>query len=108
DSPDETAAIIREIGISDPRVRVLQRIHRRGLASACVEGMMATAAPHIVVMDGDLQHDETILPKMLAKLKSENLDLVGATRNAAGGSMGEFASSRVRLSNLGRRLGNLI
>jgi dolichol-phosphate mannosyltransferase len=108
DSPDGTAATIRGIGITDPRVRVLQRIHRRGLASACVEGMMSTAAPFIAVMDGDLQHDETILPEMLARLKSGNVDIAVGTRNAPGGSMGSFSRSRVRLSNLGQRLSSFI
>src|SRR5882724_9052072 len=104
DSPDGTAALVREIAGTNHRVRVLQRVGRRGLASACLEGMMATPAPYVAVMDGDLQHDEGILPAMLEKIRNENLDLVVATRNAAGGGMGEFSTHRVRLSNLGRRL----
>ena len=104
DSPDGTAEEVRAVSQTDLRVRVLQRIHRRGLSSACIEGMMATSAPYIAVMDADLQHDESVLPAMLARLKSDNLDLVVATRNAAGGSMGQFAQSRVLLSNLGYRL----
>ena len=104
DSPDSTADVVRAIGRINPRVRVLQRILRRGLASACIEGMMATSAPYIAVMDADLQHDERILPRMLEKLKSESLDLVVATRNASGGSKGAFAAHRVFLSDLGHRL----
>jgi len=104
DSPDGTAALVREIARTNPRVRVLQRVGRRGLASACLEGMMATPAPYVAVMDGDLQHDEGILPAMLAKIKNEKLDLVVATRNAEGGGMGEFSKHRVWLSNMGRRL----
>ena len=65
DSPDGTAALVRQIGLTNPRVRVLQRVGRRGLASACLEGMMATPAPYVAVMDGDLQHDEGVLPAML-------------------------------------------
>ncbi|HYL34755.1 MAG TPA: glycosyltransferase family 2 protein [Bryobacteraceae bacterium] len=106
DSTDGTAALIRELSLTNLRVRVLQRIGRRGLASACVEGMLSTAAPCIAVMDADLQHDESILPEMLAKLCSEPLDLVVATRNAAGGSMGEFSALRIRLSDIGKRLSN--
>lgn len=108
DSPDGTANLVRSIALENPDVRVIQRIGRRGLASACIEGMMATAAPYIAVMDADLQHDETILPVMLAKLKADKLDLVVATRNSEGGSMGEFSEARVRLSDTGRRLGALI
>jgi dolichol-phosphate mannosyltransferase len=108
DSPDGTANAVRAIGSSDPRVRILQRVHRRGLSSACIEGMMATAAPYIAVMDADLQHDERILPQMLEKLRAESLDVVIATRNAEGGGMGEFAAHRVMLSNLGDRLSRFI
>jgi dolichol-phosphate mannosyltransferase len=108
DSPDGTAAAIRTLALSDPRLRILHRIHRRGLASACVEGMMATSAPYIAVMDADLQHDETILPEMLARMRSTHTDIIVGTRNAQGGSMGEFSVSRVRLSNVGRYLSNSI
>ena len=41
-----------------PRMRALRRIGRRGLASACIEGMLATSAPYLAVIDADLQHDE--------------------------------------------------
>ena len=108
DSRDGTANCVREIARTSPNVRVLQRIFRRGLGSACIEGMMATAAPYIAVMDADLQHDERILPEMFAKLKADCLDVVVATRNATGGSMGEFAWHRVLLSNLGHYLSKSI
>ena len=108
DSRDQTSAKVRAIGRENPRVRVLHRVGRRGLSSACLEGMMSTAAPYIAVMDADLQHDERILPAMLEKLKAGNLDLVTATRNAAGGAMGEFTQGRVRLSHLGRRLSTMV
>ena len=108
DSSDGTAATIRAIALNDSRVRLLNRIARRGLASACIDGMMATVAPYIVVMDADLQHDETILPRMLSKLKQGNLDIVVATRNAEGGSMGSFPTSRVWLSAFGRRLSKTV
>jgi dolichol-phosphate mannosyltransferase len=70
--------------------------------------MMATAAPYIAVMDADLQHDESVLPAMFEKIRSENLDVVVASRKIGGGSMGEFADSRVRLSNLGSNVSRLI
>jgi dolichol-phosphate mannosyltransferase len=91
-----------------PNVRVLQRINRRGLASAVIEGMMASSAPYLAVIDGDLQHDEAVLPEMLAKIKTERLDVVIGTRNKAGGSMGGFSSPRVKLSNLGRRMSAIL
>jgi dolichol-phosphate mannosyltransferase len=104
DSPDGTASILREAARGDRRVRVIQRIGRHGLASACIEGMLATAAPFIAVMDADLQHDESILPRMYEQIKTEHLDLVVGSRVAEGGSMGELPEQRVVLSKLGSRL----
>ena len=51
DSPDGTADVARAIARHDPRIRVIQRIGRRGLSSACIEGMCATAAPAVAVID---------------------------------------------------------
>ena len=65
---------------------------------------MGAAAPLVAVMDADMQHDESILPEMLRRMREESLDLVVGSRNIAGGSMGEFTRSRVKLSQLGRRL----
>ena len=70
DSPDGTASLVRDIARADGRVRVLQRIGRRGLSSACIEGMLSASAPVIAIMDADLQHDETRLPVMLQALES--------------------------------------
>ncbi len=104
DSPDGTADVVRLLAEQHDNVRVLQRIGRRGLASACIEGILGTAAPFVAVMDADMQHDETVLPEMLRRIRDENLDLVVGSRNIAGGSMGEFTQWRVKLSHLGRRL----
>ena len=70
--------------------------------------MLATVAPFVAVMDGDLQHDETILPKMLRRMRAESLDVVIGTRNAEGGSMGHFCSKRVLLSRIGQKISHAI
>lgn len=107
-SPDGTAELVRKIALENSRVRVVERIGRRGLSSACIEGMLATAAPYLAVMDADMQHDESILPNMLERIKCEHLDIIVASRNIEGGSMGEFARNRVRFSRLGTRIGRLV
>jgi len=105
DSPDGTADAARALGLRDPRVRVIQRIGRRGLSSACIEGMCATAAPIVAVIDGDLQHDETLLPRMLDALAGDaGLDLVIGSRFVAGGGTGEWDDDRVAKSALATRL----
>jgi dolichol-phosphate mannosyltransferase len=107
-SPDHTADAVRELALVNPRVRIIERIGRRGLSSACIEGMMASPAPCLAVMDADMQHDETVLPEMFRLLQSRNLDVVVASRRITGGSMGEFARKRVRLSDLGSRVSKLV
>jgi dolichol-phosphate mannosyltransferase len=104
DSPDGTADEVRRMAGQLDNVRVLQRIGRRGLASACIEGILGAAAPFVAVMDADMQHDESVLPEMLRRMREETLDLVVGSRNMAGGSMGDFTKSRVKLSQLGRKL----
>jgi dolichol-phosphate mannosyltransferase len=107
-SPDGTAALARRMAQIDPRVRVVERIGRSGLASAVIEGVLASSAPYVAVIDADMQHDESVLPAMLKKLKDESLDIVIGTRHAADGGMGSFARSRVRLSNAGKWLSDRI
>lgn len=107
DSPDGTAAKAKAIAATDPRIRCIRRIGRRGLASACVEGILSTAAPYVAVIDGDLQHDETILPRMLAALESGEADVAIGSRNVAGGAMGEGLSPiRRMVSDGGAALAN--
>jgi dolichol-phosphate mannosyltransferase len=86
DSPDGTHDTVKALAASDPRVRCLHRIGRRGLAGACIEGILSSSAPFVAVMDSDLQHDEAVLPRMLAQLKSGDTDLVVGSRYTAGGN----------------------
>jgi dolichol-phosphate mannosyltransferase len=76
DSPDGTCRLVREMAQNDYRIRCVQRIGRRGLSSACIEGMLASSAPYLAVIDGDLQHDETLLLPMLHSLKNTGNDVV--------------------------------
>ena len=99
DSADGTRTAVRAAAAAEPRVRLLHRIGRRGLASAFIEGAQASLATNIAALDGDLQHDETLLPKMLAVLRDGRADVVIGSRHAEGGGMGDFAAARVGMSN---------
>lgn len=105
DSPDGTARVARELAQVDPRVRVIQRIGRRGLSTACIEGMCATAAPLVAVIDGDMQHDETLLPRMADALTNDRgLDLAIGSRFVEGGGTGDWDRDRVAKSIFATRL----
>ena len=93
DSPDGTADEVRELAITRLDVRVIHRIGRRGLSGACIEGILSSAAPYVAVMDGDLQHDETVLISMIASFNTDpELNLVIGSRNVEGGSSGNGLS----------------
>ena len=108
DSRDGTGAELHRHALSRPNVRYLRRIGRRGLASACIEGMLATTAPYLAIMDADLQHDETILLRMLETMQADQLDLVIGTRFAAGGSDNGLSSARRLVSRTGKLLSRLV
>ncbi len=108
DSPDGTARVVRGIGHKDTRVRCLQRLGRRGLAGACIEGMLASSAPYLAVMDADLQHDETILPQMLTHLREGGAQLVIATRYGGAGGVGDWDASRAAISRRATYLSHLV
>lgn len=94
-SPDGTAEAVRALAREDARVRCVQRFGRRGLSSACIEGVLATAAPYCAVMDADLQHDERLLPEMLRTLERDGIDLVIGSRYVEGGGTGEWSGGRL-------------
>jgi len=99
-SPDGTWDVVRALARQDSRVRCVRRIGRRGLSGACIEGILASSAPCAAVMDADLQHDETQLPKMLALLQSGQAELVVGSRYVEGGSADSFDKQRASASAL--------
>ena len=106
DSPDGTAAEARRIAVGDARVRCIRRIGRRGLSSAVIEGAMSSSADFVAVMDGDLQHDETLLPRMLEAVRAGS-DLAVGSRFAAGGTAAGLSGAwRHRISAAGIRAAN--
>ena len=99
-SPDGTADVVRQLAQQDGRARCIRRIGRRGLAGACIEGILASSAPCAAVIDADLQHDETRLPQMLGLLQGGEADLVIGSRYVEGGSADSFNRQRAGFSTL--------
>jgi len=107
-SPDGTTAEVRRIAQTDPRVRCIRRVGRRGLSSAVIEGALSSSAQYVAVIDGDLQHDETRLPDMLAALQTGNYDLAVGSRHIEGGDNSGLANRwRHALSDGGIRLAQM-
>jgi dolichol-phosphate mannosyltransferase len=108
DSPDGTSAKLLELAQQDRRVRCMLRIGRRGLASACIEGMLSASAPVVAVIDADLQHDETRLPLMLDLLRDPEVDVVVGSRYVESGSVEGWDASRAAISRLATKLSRIV
>lgn len=107
-SRDGTVEVLHQLSRADPRVRMLHRIGRRGLASAVVEGILATSSPVVAVLDCDLQHDETLLPRMFQRLLATDCDVVLASRYMEVGGVGNWTKSRLFVSRVATKLANLL
>ena len=79
DSSDGTYDVAFDIARRDPRLRCLRRVNRGGLAGAVIEGWLSSSADYVAVIDGDLQHDEAILPQMYVALEKGEGNLVIGT-----------------------------
>jgi dolichol-phosphate mannosyltransferase len=108
DSPDGTAKAARALAAADSRVRCIRRIGRRGLSSAVIEGALSSSADYVAVIDGDMQHDETRLPLMLAALQGGAQLAVGSRHVAGGDSAGLSSPLREKLSTTGIRVAQLV
>ncbi|MFC4312981.1 glycosyltransferase [Steroidobacter flavus] len=107
-SPDGTATKVRRISHSESRVRCVHRIGRRGLSTACIEGMLASSAPYLVVMDCDLQHDPAILNEMFRLLMDDEADVVIGSRYIEGGGCGAWSKRRYRISRAATLIGRWV
>ena len=107
-STDGTPELLTEIAQDDRRVRMIRRIGRRGLASAVVEGALASTTPIVAVIDADLQHDEKILPELFRAIAVDGKELAIGTRYAANGSTGDWADDRLKISRFATALASPI
>ena len=107
-STDGTRDAVAAIGRGDTRVRLLHRVGRKGLASAFIEGVRSSIAPFVAAMDGDMQHDERLLPDMFRELQAGRADIVIGSRYVAGGGLGKWDKTRAGMSDMATRLSRLV
>jgi dolichol-phosphate mannosyltransferase len=100
ESSDDTRRVVASLARKRGNVRLLERIGRHGLASACIEGMCSSMAPYLAVMDADLQHDPHILRDMLRALGEGPYNLAVGSRYVEGGGTGEWSQRRRQYSRL--------
>ncbi len=79
-SDDGTFAAIEEACKRQRRLLGIQLRRNFGQTAAMVAGFDAARGTYIAYMDGDLQTDPRDIPKLLARLKRDRLDLVNGWR----------------------------
>ena len=107
-SPDGTSERVREVARLNSRVRCVQRLGRRGLTSACAEAVLASSSPYVAIIDADLQHDETLLPRMLEVLQKGDAEVVIGSRYTENKLSEGFTRFRQAMSFIATRLAQLI
>lgn len=85
DSPDRTWQAVEEYSKKERRVHCIRRMHNKGLSPSIVDGFDIAKGDLLCVMDGDLQHDESFVLKMIDMAGA--CDLVVGSRYKEGGTI---------------------
>ncbi len=80
DSADGTAEQVRELCADEPRIHLIRRVGRSGLASAIKEGLLNATGDITVVMDSDGQHEPRSVQRAIDTLLQNDLDLAIGSR----------------------------
>lgn len=102
DSDDATADIAISLG-----ARVVKG-QRKGLGQAIIDGINASNADVVVVMDSDLSHDPKAIPSLLKPILEQGCDLVIGSRYVRGGDYSNWALNRKIKSIIGVKLMQLV
>jgi glycosyltransferase involved in cell wall biosynthesis len=78
-SSDATAAIVQDLTLSRPRIRLVRLARNYGQTAAMQAGFDQARGSVVVSMDGDLQNDPRDIPRLVGKL-NEGYDLVAGYR----------------------------
>lgn len=109
DSSDGTQAAVEAIARHHPSVRLLPLRRDDSLSTACIAAMRAARADLLAVTDADLQHDVTLLPRMLALVRDEGFDLVSGSRYLTpGGAEAGLSPMRLAISRAATLLSRVI
>jgi len=101
DSPDGTWRVVEELARVDPRIKLIRRRARRGLAASIAEGIAACRGTHVFWFDADFCSPAGTLAALCAA--RGDADIVFASRYAAGGRDGRRERWRAWVSAIFNR-----
>ena len=85
-STDGTAEILKEISLSEPRLRLLTHSRNQGKGAAVRTAISAATGPIIVIQDADLEYDPSEYPQLIAPILSGKADAVFGSRFIGSGA----------------------
>jgi glycosyltransferase involved in cell wall biosynthesis len=94
-STDNTVNIVRDIASHEPRVRLVELRRNQGKSTALTAGFSAATGDVVVTLDADLQDDPLEIPKLIAALGDQNVDMVGGWKQNRHDPIVKVISSRV-------------
>ncbi len=106
-SPDNTAVLAWEASLQLPEVRVVRRIHEKGLATAVIRGWQVSRGRILAVMDADLQHPPEVLSALLDAIRG-GADLAVASRHVAQGGVSDWSAFRRVISRTAQMIGLIL
>jgi dolichol-phosphate mannosyltransferase len=106
-SPDGTAELALQLSAQYPQIRVMKRVHERGLSTAVIRGWQAARGEVLAVIDADLQHPPEVTVKLCAEM-DRGADLAVASRHIEGGGVSDWSALRRVLSRAAQLVGLVI
>lgn len=105
-SPDGTGKIAEDLK-QKYNVRVVHREGKAGLSSAVMAGFNAASGDIIGVMDADLSHDETIIPRLIKPLQENRAQVAVGSRHVKGGGSDNWPFIRRFISKTAILMGRI-
>lgn len=107
-SPDGTGKIVQDYIKNNgknplQKIDIINRIGKKGLSSAILDGIKQAKGNMIVVLDSDFSHPPQIIQKLIDTLKNSQCDLVIASRYIKGGAVHGWPFKRKLMSKIGTK-----
>jgi len=103
-SPDGTGDLLDSMSKANPRIHVMHRAGKLGLATAYIQGFqwgLERAYDWYFEMDADFSHDAAHLPQFLKLIDSGTTDVISGSRYVEGGGVSNWSQGRLMLSRMG-------
>jgi glycosyltransferase involved in cell wall biosynthesis len=94
-STDGTTDVVRSLMQHEPRLRLVELRRNQGKSAALMAGFAAATGDVVATLDADLQDDPQEIPKLVAALEEQSVDMVGGWKQHRQDPFIKVVSSKV-------------